>query len=333
MSEPDAVPLPREGEVFFDVRGEARSMRLSWYADSRVAVFSIWQGNRCTGTFRLPFADLARMVHTLQSGPQPRSADRWASHRPGPDGIGYPDSGYGYPERDVPGYGGAPNTEAMPAAYGHGRVPAEGVPQYGGYAADPGYGLTDYDPPNYSDAPRHAEVERRPVRGYSDPAYSGPAHADPGYPDRGYSDPGSPGPHYPESGYAEHGYPEPDTQYRPGNAGPSGGSHYGSAPHTGAFSAADVDYPNGAGYAAHSGPLGGTYDEIEPFSDRPSQDAYGRGHSGDRTHARVTGPGARPPAADETLADPSMAGFPAAPDRNEQVSTDWGAATASYPAP
>lgn len=69
MSEPDAVPLPRDGEVFFDVRGEARSMRLSWYADSNVAVFSIWQGNRCTGTFRLPFVDLARMVQTLQSGP------------------------------------------------------------------------------------------------------------------------------------------------------------------------------------------------------------------------------------------------------------------------
>src|SRR5215469_11926111 len=64
MSEADAVPLPREGEVFFDVRGEARSMRLSWYADSKVAVFSIWQGNRCTGTFRLPFVDLTRMIQT-----------------------------------------------------------------------------------------------------------------------------------------------------------------------------------------------------------------------------------------------------------------------------
>lgn len=74
MSEPEAVPLPREGEVFFDVRGEARTMRLSWYADSRVAVFSIWQGNRCTGTFRLPFGDLERMVRILQAGPRPREA-------------------------------------------------------------------------------------------------------------------------------------------------------------------------------------------------------------------------------------------------------------------
>src|SRR5215467_14658177 len=77
MSEPDAVPLPREGEIFFDVRGEARCMRLSWYADSAVAVFSIWQGNRCTGTFRLPFADLGRMAQALQSGPgKPAVTDR-----------------------------------------------------------------------------------------------------------------------------------------------------------------------------------------------------------------------------------------------------------------
>src|SRR5215469_9435196 len=91
MSEPDAVPLPREGEVFFDVRGEARSMRLSWYANSKVAVFSIWQGNRCTGTFRLPFVDLARMVQTLQSGPPVP-----AQQSPSQPGHGYSVTGAGY---------------------------------------------------------------------------------------------------------------------------------------------------------------------------------------------------------------------------------------------
>ena len=53
MSASDAAPLPRLGEVFFDVRGSSRSMRLSWYADTGVSVFSIWQGGTCTGTFRL----------------------------------------------------------------------------------------------------------------------------------------------------------------------------------------------------------------------------------------------------------------------------------------
>ncbi len=112
MSEPDAVPLPREGEVFFDVRGEARCMRLSWYADSRVAVFSIWQGHRCTGTFRLPFADLARMVQTLQSGPRARAQDPGDGRRQGgrvpADLPRSQDEAYGYPDRDA-------LTSAMPA--------------------------------------------------------------------------------------------------------------------------------------------------------------------------------------------------------------------------
>jgi hypothetical protein len=73
MSAPDAAPLPRLGEVFFDVRGESRTMRLSWYADTGIAVFSIWQGGTCTGTFRLPIADLARMVDALRAGPPGRA--------------------------------------------------------------------------------------------------------------------------------------------------------------------------------------------------------------------------------------------------------------------
>src|SRR5215469_2047102 len=68
MSASDAAPLPRLGEVFFDVRGSTRSMRLSWYADTGIAVFSIWQGGTCTGTFRLPMDDLPRLMDSLQRG-------------------------------------------------------------------------------------------------------------------------------------------------------------------------------------------------------------------------------------------------------------------------
>ena len=82
MSASDAAPLPRRGEVYFDVRGESRSMRLSWYADTGVAVFSIWQGGTCTATFRLPIADLPRMIEALQRGPRgaPGPAGRGAAH-------------------------------------------------------------------------------------------------------------------------------------------------------------------------------------------------------------------------------------------------------------
>ena len=68
MSVSDAAPLPRLGEVFFDVRGSSRSMRLSWYADTGIAVFSIWQGGTCTGTFRLPMDDLPRLMDSLRRG-------------------------------------------------------------------------------------------------------------------------------------------------------------------------------------------------------------------------------------------------------------------------
>lgn len=82
MSASDAAPLPRLGEVFFDVRGNSRSMRLSWYADTGVAVLSIWQGGMCTGTFRLAIADLPRMVETLQRGPGGQQP-RWDAEMPG----------------------------------------------------------------------------------------------------------------------------------------------------------------------------------------------------------------------------------------------------------
>ena len=68
MSASDAAPLPRLGEIFFDVRGSSRSMRLSWYSNTGVAVFSIWQGGTCTGTFRLPMDDLTRLVDSLRRG-------------------------------------------------------------------------------------------------------------------------------------------------------------------------------------------------------------------------------------------------------------------------
>src|SRR5215813_10926417 len=86
MSASDAAPLPRLGEVFFDVRGSSRSMRLSWYSDTGVSVFSIWQGGTCTGTFRLPMEELPRLIDALQRGaqaPDPRASGTYASQLPG----------------------------------------------------------------------------------------------------------------------------------------------------------------------------------------------------------------------------------------------------------
>ncbi len=136
MSASDAAPLPRLGEVFFDVRGSSRSMRLSWYADTGVAVFSIWQGGMCTGTFRLPIGDLPRMVEILQAGPHGRGPAR-PGHAVGPAGAGY--AGHqDYPTGSVlgpgadDGYQGDYLGDPGPS-YGRDEP---GAPRRGGYGPD-----------------------------------------------------------------------------------------------------------------------------------------------------------------------------------------------------
>src|SRR5262249_39575887 len=144
MSTSDAAPLPRLGEVFFDVRGESRSMRLSWYADTGVAVFSIWQGGTCTGTFRLAIADLPRMVEALQRGPHgnargPRDARGAAEQHgrtgqrggqplePGPEpDTGYSDPGFtgAYADHPAARGGDPPRAHAARAGGGPPRRPA-----------------------------------------------------------------------------------------------------------------------------------------------------------------------------------------------------------------
>src|ERR1022692_1634687 len=127
MSASDAAPLPRLGEVFFDVRGNSRSMRLSWYADTGVAVFSIWQGGTCTGTFRLPIDDLTRMVEALRRGPQGPRARRDASR-----GQASAEQAYGRDlgSRDLgPGRGAARRGGGLSARVWGLSEPAGGLPE------------------------------------------------------------------------------------------------------------------------------------------------------------------------------------------------------------
>jgi len=148
MSASDAAPLPRLGEVFFDVRGNSRSMRLSWYADTGVAVFSIWQGGKCTGTFRLPIDDLPRMVEILQRGPDSR---RTRSPGPPEPDYGPPEPGQGQGYGDDTAYfqdGGYGQDYRQHERYGHDR----------GYGPDPGYaGGPDYAGPDYAGGPDYQD--------------------------------------------------------------------------------------------------------------------------------------------------------------------------------
>jgi len=68
MESGQVVAFPSRGEVFVDQRGEARSMRLAWHTEADVVVLSLWQADRCTGSFRLSIADVPRFVQTLVDG-------------------------------------------------------------------------------------------------------------------------------------------------------------------------------------------------------------------------------------------------------------------------
>jgi hypothetical protein len=216
MSASDAAPLPRLGEVFFDVRGSSRSMRLSWYADTGIAVFSIWQGGMCTGTFRLPIGDLPRMIEILQRGPDdqeplpPRRQGRRSGQRPGEresghsgrrefrtgamlhperDQHGYPgasEARYGYEdEEEGPGY----DRDDSPrrARGGHGREESavtRGSRHAGGHAGDEageeswsGYGGDGEADRAWSEYGRAGYPPEQAGRGYEQDEFPGSSHA------------------------------------------------------------------------------------------------------------------------------------------------------------
>jgi hypothetical protein len=53
---------------FHDTRSPARRMGVSSHPFDATVVISLWQGDCCTGTFRLPVADAARLISTLAYG-------------------------------------------------------------------------------------------------------------------------------------------------------------------------------------------------------------------------------------------------------------------------
>ncbi|GIH79598.1 hypothetical protein [Planobispora longispora] len=62
----EVVPLPSFGEVFFDERGQERVLRVTWHEGT--LVLSLWRGEMCTASFRMPMDDVARLVDTLDQG-------------------------------------------------------------------------------------------------------------------------------------------------------------------------------------------------------------------------------------------------------------------------
>jgi hypothetical protein len=61
------IPIPRR-VWFSDPRTPLRRMSVSAHPSEGVAVVSLWQGETCTSTFRLPLTEAARMIAALAEG-------------------------------------------------------------------------------------------------------------------------------------------------------------------------------------------------------------------------------------------------------------------------
>jgi hypothetical protein len=308
MSASDAAPLPRLGEVFFDVRGSSRSLRLSWYADTSVAVFSIWQAGTCTGTFRLPMGDLDRMIETLRRGPDGLPGRGLTGAEPGYAEPGYPGAEPARPGAQ-PGYPDAePEYGEATEAWSGWDEQDDGPPGHQGPGVSGGYpartGAPDYHR-DYSAAPSSPDHYR-----------GGAGHSSPDH-FRAGAAPSSADPYRADPYRADH--------YR---ADHSGADHYG-ADHYGAdrYSAEDysTDGYSGDDYAAdgYAGDYAGDYapdyagDRTQAhYLPAPAHSGYGPGPgrssdvSGSHNGEAVRGPAprGRPP-------ESFPYGPPAAPER------------------
>lgn len=68
-------PIPTLGGVLHDVRGAGRTLRVSWHGEDGLAVLSLWDGARCTGTVRLAADDVPALIEALQIGLRSPLAD------------------------------------------------------------------------------------------------------------------------------------------------------------------------------------------------------------------------------------------------------------------
>jgi hypothetical protein len=55
--------LPTRRDVFLDER--ETGLRVTWHPEPGLVVLSLWQGDRCVGTFRMPVQDVPRLAGLL----------------------------------------------------------------------------------------------------------------------------------------------------------------------------------------------------------------------------------------------------------------------------
>ena len=81
-------PLSARRDLFLDERGAG--LRVSWHPERDLVVLSVWQGDRCVGTFRMPVQDVPRLSGLLAAalGDWVDQADAGRAERPRGEGGG-----------------------------------------------------------------------------------------------------------------------------------------------------------------------------------------------------------------------------------------------------
>ena len=108
--------MPAVGDLFTDIRGGQRTMRVSYHGDRGVLVVSLWAGTVCRGSFQMAADNVGQLIEMLSEieltvasastpGPRPRGS------APGRAGQ----------EPEAPAVGGAPD-ESAPPVEGTGHI-------------------------------------------------------------------------------------------------------------------------------------------------------------------------------------------------------------------
>jgi hypothetical protein len=61
----EVLPFPNPGDTFVDARGNGRTLRISRHPEAGLLILSLWMGEVCRASFRLPADDAPRLLAQL----------------------------------------------------------------------------------------------------------------------------------------------------------------------------------------------------------------------------------------------------------------------------
>ncbi|MCW3814003.1 hypothetical protein ONA91_05980 [Micromonospora sp. DR5-3] len=112
--------MPSFGDLFTDLRGEDRTLRVSYHPDRGAVVLSLWS-TLCRGSFRMPVDDLGRLLTLLTDMQRVAAPD---------DSAGGDVTGSGPAATEVGELASAPSVEITGDVSAHrAAVPIQPVPR------------------------------------------------------------------------------------------------------------------------------------------------------------------------------------------------------------